>query len=79
MKAAGSGNSPGATIDSSDHRSIRLFSSGVPVTANFAGARSLRTAWWARACRFFTNCASSRNTADHAWAAYSSASSRSSV
>ena len=48
-------------IDSSDHSSIRLFSSGVPVIASLNGAAqpARRTgsvlAWW-----FLTNCASSR-------------------
>jgi hypothetical protein len=32
-KALGRGNSPGATIDSSAHSSMRLFSMGVPVIA----------------------------------------------
>jgi hypothetical protein len=39
----GSGNSPGAVIDSSDHSSIRLFSIGVPVIASLIGAASSRT------------------------------------
>ena len=39
----GSGNSPGAVIDRSDHSSIRLFSIGVPVIASLNGAASSRT------------------------------------
>ena len=38
VNRCGLGNSPGATIESSDHRSIRLFSSGVPVIASLNGA-----------------------------------------
>ena len=45
LNSAGRGCSPGATIDSSDQRSISEFSSGVPVIANFARAVSRRTAW----------------------------------
>ena len=32
-------------MDSSDHSSIRLFSSGVPVIAIFTGAASRRAHW----------------------------------
>jgi len=63
VNAVGSVNSPGAVIDSSDHRSIRLFSSGVPVSAILTRARRVRTALYAFDARFFTNCASSSSTA----------------
>ena len=42
---SGSGNSPDAVIDSSDHSSIRLFSIGVPVIASLNGAGSRRAHW----------------------------------
>ncbi|OLT30253.1 hypothetical protein BJF82_15760 [Kytococcus sp. CUA-901] len=45
LKRSGELNSPGATMDSSAHRSMSEFSSGVPVTAIFTGARSRRATW----------------------------------
>ena len=41
----GHGYSPGATIDSSDHSSMRRFSIGVPVIASRNGTSTRRTAW----------------------------------
>ena len=43
--ALGRGKRPGATIDSSDHSSMRLFSMGVPVIAILVGAGSSRAHW----------------------------------
>lgn len=44
VKRSGEGSRPGALIDSSDHRSAREFSMGVPVIATVEGARRRRTA-----------------------------------
>ncbi len=79
VNASGLGNRPGVAIDSIDHRSMRLFSIGVPVTANFTRARNRRAALYVAACRFFTNCASSKITAPQGSAPYSSSSRRRSV
>ena len=51
--------------DSSAQRSMREFSSGVPVTARVKGAPRRRTATCVLAWRFLTNCASSRTTPPH--------------
>ena len=61
----GLGCSPGATIDSSDHRSMSEFSSGVPVSAKVTRAGSRRIAAYVFAWWFLTNCASSSTAADH--------------
>jgi hypothetical protein len=44
-EAVGTGEQPGAVMDSSDHSSIRLFSIGVPVMATLNGAGSILAHW----------------------------------
>ena len=45
MNRSALGNRPGAVSESIDHRSIRLFSTGVPVIASFVRAGTDRAAW----------------------------------
>jgi len=72
VNRCGLASNPGATIDSSAHSSIRLFSIGVPVTASLNGTGSFFAHPYALALWFFTNCASSRTSPDHDTASYSS-------
>ena len=51
-------------IDNSDHSSIRLFSSGVPVIAIFTGVASWLAHFYNLDCRFLTICASSSSRPD---------------
>jgi hypothetical protein len=53
-------SSPGLRKSKSDHRSPKLFSTGVPVSATLAGALSCFTAFVCRAPGFLIACASSR-------------------